>query len=290
MRIANRAVTVLVALSCLAAAPASAAGKLPFRVVKDIAYLPDGASEPKHTLDLYLPEGRKNVPVLVSFYGALLLRGDKKDDAYVGERFASAGFATAVVNYRLTPAVTHPGHVQDAAASVAWVKRHIAEYGGRPDQVFVIGYSAGAYLLSLLTTDERYLAAEHLSLGDIRGAVPVSAYFWVERHGVAPDRDKRIWGTDEKVWIDASPAHHLHARVPPTLLIYADGDEEWRKDQNTEFFKALQSAGNTRVRIVEVQGRTHSTIWKLLNQDGGDEVSGHIIEFVQTTIAGRKTQ
>ena len=80
---------------------------------------------------------------------------------------------------------------------------------------FLIGYSAGAYLVSLLSTDERYLAAHKLSLRDIRGVVPVSGFYWVERTGVAPDRDKSVWGTDPKVWVDASPAHHLRADAPP---------------------------------------------------------------------------
>ena len=91
-----------------------------------------------------------------------------------------------MVNYRLSPAVSHPAHIEDAAASFAWVKRHIAEYGGDPNQIFVVGHSAGAYLLALLATDERYLAAHGLSARDIRGLVPVSAFFWVERSGVAP--------------------------------------------------------------------------------------------------------
>ena len=183
------------------------------RVVRDVPYL-QGANyaDDKDKLDLYLPEGRPNAPVIVSYYGNQLMGGDKSEDAYIGRRFASAGFVTAVVNYRLSPGVSHPAHVQDAAASFAWVKRHIAEYGGDPDRVFVIGYSAGGYLAALLSTDPRYLAAHKLSPRDIRGTVPVSAFYWVERPGVAPDRDKSVWGTDRNVWVDASPAHHLRGR------------------------------------------------------------------------------
>lgn len=126
----------------------------------------------KDKLDLYLPEGRPNAPVIVSYYGNQLMGGDKSEDAFIGRRFASAGFVTAVVNYRLSPAVSHPAHIQDAAASFAWAKRHIAEYGGDPDRVFVIGYSAGGYLAALLATDPRYLAAHKLSPHDIRASFP----------------------------------------------------------------------------------------------------------------------
>lgn len=264
-------------LLCVCAVSAFAGDKQAVRVVRDVPYIQDG--QPKHTLDLYLPQGRSGAPVIVSYHGGALMEGDKNAQAFVGQRFAAAGIATAVVNYRLTPQVAHPEHIRDAAASFAWVKRHIAEYGGNADQVFVIGHSAGAYLVALLATDERYLAAEHLSTRDIRGVVPVSAFFWVERKGVAPDRDKRVWGTDEKAWVDASPAHHLHSHLPPMLIVYADGDADWRREQNVEAAEAIRKAGNPRVEIVQILGRNHYTIWGGLGADA-DEVSSRIVRYV----------
>ena len=249
------------------------------RVVRNVSYL-QGANyaDDKDKLDLYLPEGRDKAPVIVSYYGNQLTGGDKAEDAFVGQRFASAGFVTVVVNYRLSPGVSHPAHAQDAAASFAWVKRHIAEYGGDPDRVFLIGYSAGGYLVALLSTDERYLAAHRLSPRDIRGAVPVSAFYWVERRGVAPDRDKSVWGTDQRVWIDASPAHHLRADGPPMLILYADDDEDWRRAQNVEVAAAMKAAGRARVEIAMVRDRNHATIWERVG-DEGDETAAHIIRF-----------
>ena len=286
-----KSVAAVLALLLLAVpAAARAADKGGVKVVKDIPYLANANySANKDKLDLYLPEGKTNVPVIVSYYGGALTAGDKNSQTFIGHRFAAAGFATAVVNYRLTPEVQHPGHIQDAAASFAWVKRHIAEYGGDPNQVFVIGHSAGAYLVALLSTDERYLAAHKLTLRDIRGVVPVSAFYWVEKTGVAPDRDKRVWGTDQKVWIDASPAHHLVAVVPPTLVLYADGDDEWRRQQNVEMAQALTGAGARDVTITMISGRTHNTIWSKVAEDG-DETAGRIIDFVRAHTTAQRSQ
>jgi acetyl esterase/lipase len=217
--------------------------------------------------------------VIVSYYGNQLMGGDKSEDAYVGHRFASAGFVTAVVNYRLSPAVRHPAHIQDAAASFAWVKRHIKEYGGDADRVFAIGYSAGGYLAALLSTDPRYLAAHGLSPRDIRGTVPVSAFYWVERRGVAPDRDKSVWGTDRNAWVDASPAHHLRAGAPPMLILYAEGDEDWRREQNVEVAAAMKAAGNSDVGLAMIADRNHATIWSRVGSDG-DETAERILRFV----------
>ena len=271
---------VLVVLCIAATAPSAGAETYAVRVVPDVSYL-QGAryADDKDKLDIYLPEGRRNAPVIVSYYGNQLMGGDKSEDAYVGRRFAAAGFVTVVVNYRLSPAVSHPAHVQDAAASFAWVKRHIAEYGGNADQVFIIGYSAGAYLAALLSTDPRYLAAHNLSPRDIRGAIPVSAFYWVERPGVAPDRDKSVWGEDRNVWVDASPAHHLQAGAPPMLILYAEHDEDWRREQNVEVATAMKAAGHKSVEIAMIANRNHATIWARVG-DEGDETAERIIRFV----------
>src|SRR5262245_40341073 len=272
---------MVVIILCVAATAVGAGVETyPVRVVRDVPYLqnvryPDG----KDKLDIYLPEGRRNAPVIVSYYGNQLMGGDKTEDAYIGRRFAAAGFVTVVVNYRLSPAVSHPAHVQDAAASFAWVKRHIAEYGGNADQVFIIGYSAGGYLAALLSTDPRYLAAHNLSPRDIRGAVPVSAFYWVERRGVAPDRDKSVWGDDRNVWVDASPAHHLQAGSPPMLILYAERDEDWRREQNVEFAAAMKAAGHNGTEIAMIANRNHSTIWARVGEDA-DETAERIIRFV----------
>ena len=259
------------------------------RVVRDIAYTAESdARANKHTLDLYLPNTTMPAPVIVSLYGGGLMEGDKSEQQYVGVRFASSGIATVVINYRLTPAVSHPSHIEDVAAAFAWVKQHIAEYGGNPNQVFVIGHSAGGYLAALLATDERYLRAHHLSLSDIRGAVPVSAFYWVERQEVAPDRDKRVWGTDPSAWADASPAHHVSANVPPMLIVYADGDDAWRREQNEEIARVLKGAGNTRVELVMIAGRDHMSVWERLN-DQGDEVSRRIVAFVRQVLVRRRS-
>jgi len=270
----------LVALWCLANVASAGAQTYTVRVIRDLPYR-QGANHAggKDTLDLYLPEGRRNAPVLVWYYGSQLMGGDKREDAFVGRRFASAGIVTVVVNYRLSPEVSHPAHVQDAAASFAWVKRHIAEHGGDADRVFASGYSAGGYLVALLATDPRYLAAHKLSPRDVRGVVPVSAFYWVERRGVAPDRDMSVWGTDRAVWVDASPAHHLHPNAPPMLILYADRDEDWRREQNVEVAAAMKAAGQTKVEITMIANRTHGTIYSRIGSDS-DDTTEQIIRFV----------
>lgn len=88
--------------------------------------------------------------------------GDKSAYAHVGEALARRGVLTLVVNYRLTPTVRHPGHVQDAARATAWALENVERFGGRKDRVFLSGHSAGGHLVTLLLFDEGYLRSIRL--------------------------------------------------------------------------------------------------------------------------------
>ncbi|MGH9256849.1 MAG: alpha/beta hydrolase [Vicinamibacterales bacterium] len=258
-------------------------------VVRNLDYVagvehPDG----KDRLDLYIPDGVRNAPVIFSLHGGLLMMGDRAEESFVGQRFAAAGYLTVVTSYRLSPRVSHPAHIQDAAAAFAWVKRNIRQHGGDPDRIIVIGHSAGAYLAMLLVTDSRYLAAHKLSPSDIKGVVPVSGFFWVDKPGVAPDRPTSVWGTDQRVWVDASPVRHLRADLPPVLLIDTDGDEQWRQQQNADMAAALRSAGHSDVTVQKVYGRTHMSVWTNMLDGESEETSTSILLFAKRVLAGKE--
>jgi acetyl esterase/lipase len=89
-----------------------------------------------------------------------------------------------MVNYRLSPAVKHPEHVKDVARAFAWTRKHIKEYGGDPDRIFLCGHSAGGHLVSLLATNPTFLNDEHLKLGDddrnaIRGVISICGVYLI---------------------------------------------------------------------------------------------------------------
>jgi acetyl esterase/lipase len=267
-------------LSVEPSAPRSVFG---VRVLRDIAYVPGGGVGPRQRLDLYLPEGTSGgYPVVISAPGGGLIEGDKSSDAFIGQRLAAAGFAAAVINYRLSPEVAHPGHVEDLAAAVGWVFRSIDQYGGDPARLSVIGHSAGAYLTALLATDLRYLAAQDVPLEAIRGIVPVSGFYWVER--VAPNRPRHIWGAEEEAWLAASPARYLHDRLPPALFVYADGDDADRRAQNIGIARAASEAGNARVEALEIARRDHRSLWTRIAEPD-DELAGGILGFLRTHAA-----
>jgi acetyl esterase/lipase len=73
--------------------------------------------------------------------------------------------------------VQYPKHVQDVAAALRWTKDNIGGFGGDSENLFLMGHSAGGYLVSMLACDVEVLRQQNLSQDDVRGVVCVSGVF-----------------------------------------------------------------------------------------------------------------
>ena len=109
---------------------------------------------PAQQLDIYHPKKTKDAPVMVYIHGGGWRRGDKDR---VGEKavfFNSKGWVFISANYRLLPEGRHPNNVDDVAKAIAWTHDNIKKYGGDPEEIFIMGHSAGAHLAALVVTHE----------------------------------------------------------------------------------------------------------------------------------------
>ncbi len=254
-------------------------GNFDVRVVGDIAYYDGSDADPvKHKLDLYLPAGQKNFPVLFFVHGGAWRSGDKKYffDVYgnVGRAFARNGVGTVVINYRLSPKVQHPKHIEDVAKAFAWTHKHIAEYGGRPDQIFVAGHSAGGHLVALLATDEQYLKAEKLKISDIKGVMPVSGVYRIPNGKLFSS----VFTDKDDVRQSASPISHVHGQHPPFLILYGDKDFPTCDKMSEDFCKALKNC-KCEVCTQEVKERDHMSIIIRIGNDE-DPATQAMLEFI----------
>jgi acetyl esterase/lipase len=146
-------------------------GKAEPEVKRNIPYA-DPAHE-RQVLDVYSPQNAKNLPVVFWIHGGGWQTGDKSSVQLKPKAFVDKGFVFVSTNYRLLPSVDIATIFRDIAKSIHWVHDHIAEYGGDPKRLFIMGHSAGAQLAALICTDDRYLKAEGLSFAGILGCVPV---------------------------------------------------------------------------------------------------------------------
>jgi acetyl esterase/lipase len=239
----------------------------------------------------------------------------------VGEFLASQGVGSVLPNYRLSPDVKHPEHVRDVARAFAWAHAHAAEYGGDPDQLFLLGHSAGAHLVSLLATDERHLEALGLRPAHVRGVIAVSGVYRIPAGklevSLGGDADNALrvgqvvplrspskrgralvpglpislnlfgppFGDDPQAREDASPLKHVCPGLPPFLLLHADNDLPLLAGMAQEFHQALVEQGCP-AWLHCVGGRNHhSVFFRAVAAD--DPVAGLMLGFIREH-AGRR--
>jgi acetyl esterase/lipase len=138
--------------------------------IEALAYGPG----PRQQLDLYIPEGPPPTggwPSTLFFYGGSWNTGERADYRFVGEALAARGVLVAVADYRLYPATTYPGFLQDGALALGWLLNDGARFGANPQRVHVMGHSAGAYNAAMLALDARWLGALGLSPQRLAGWV-----------------------------------------------------------------------------------------------------------------------
>jgi acetyl esterase/lipase len=234
------------------------------------------ADQKKHKLDLYLPKGKTDFPVVLFVHGGGWVFGDKNFFGVyegVGKMFARHGIGAVVTNYRLSPGVQHPEHIKDVARAFAWTHKHIGGYGGRPDELFLCGHSAGGHLISLLATDESYLKAEGLSLKDVKGVMSISGVY-----AIPDNMFNEAFGTDPVQRKNAGPINHVHEGCPPFLVVYADHDFPYCDALSEEFGKELK-AKNVSEETLKIKDRTHIDIIGNTTKDD-DPCAKALLEFV----------
>jgi acetyl esterase/lipase len=230
-------------------------------------------------LDLYIPKGRVDFPVIVWFHGGSLERCSKDDDftREMAGHFAQRGVAVAVVNYRLSPNANYPSYIEDASTSVAWVVRHIDDYDGNSNAVFIAGHSAGGYLTYMLGMDRKYLKAVDVGIDQIAGLIPIGGQTFTH---YTIRKERGIPNPETTPVIDeASPCYHAKASGPPVLAICGDGDTLDRIEENKYLLALLRRTGYTNTEYREMKDRTH---WDLILKipTHNDPVSDAVLDFV----------
>jgi hypothetical protein len=190
---------------------------LQYRVIEDVDsnYL---------SLDIYTNSTLINKPVIMYVHGGGLKNGDKTNaTAYLAKSnyFVSNDYVYVSINYRLSPAVVSPSHIEDVASAFMFIYENISNYGGNPNHIFIMGHSAGAYLVSLLATNERYIEQVGGSLSMIKGVISLDTWTYMSIQGWQQEEIS----IDPLERIEAIPGNHVEVNksIPPFLIFYRDG-------------------------------------------------------------------
>jgi len=177
-------------------------------------------------LDIYRPAHTTHAPIVVFFYGGSWVRGERAWYRFVGTALAAHGVIAVIPDYRKYPAVKMDGFMHDAARAVAWTHDHADALGGTPDDVFVMGHSAGGQIGALLTTDPSWLAPYGLRPDALAGFIGLAGCY---DFMPIPANEKDMlgmFGRDAASQARAQPVRFVRGVEPPMLLLQGTADHE----------------------------------------------------------------
>ncbi len=222
----------------------------------DLAYVPNGHA--RHVLDVYAPEGAKDLPVVFWIHGGGWQSGDKTSVKTKPAWFNGEGFVFVSINHRLLPEVSMEALTGDVAKAFGWVRKNITQYGGNPDRILVGGHSSGAQLAALICTDDRYLKAEGASFDCLIGCLPVDGDTYdipaiievaetrrrVHHQPQATFGHREKFGNDPAKHLDFSAVTHVakDKEIPPFLILFNAAHPD-NSAQAVRFGAVLKEAG-----------------------------------------------
>ena len=228
------------------------------QVAKNIQYASsatDAFLQERCKLDVYAPEGAKDLPVVVWFHGGGLTGGEKTS---IPRDLKESNYVVVSANYRLIPKGTIANCIDDAAAAVAWAFENVARYGGSPDKIFLSGHSAGGYLIDMLGLDKRWLAKYGIDADRVAGLIPFSGQVLTHY-----SHRNTIGMTPYQPLIDEyAPLAHVRKDAPPIVIISGDRNLELygRYEETAYFWRLFQMVGHPDATIYELDGFSHGNM------------------------------
>jgi acetyl esterase/lipase len=272
------AALLLAALQQAGAAPAPVEAPAP---LLDLSY----GELPKQVLDLYLP-AHPRFPTVVFVYGGGWHAGSGKSCTPIAQHLRAHGYGCALLSHRLAPPDLWPAMIEDVALAFAWVKAHVAEHGGDPARLFLVGHSSGAQLALLLASDRQYLERQHLSTRDVAGVIGLSTPL-----DLAPREDGMGYGDalmgghgadvferDVETMRAASPRTHLSKELPPAMLVVGERDFPMLEGDARDYVAAARALGRE-VPLVLAAGKDHMGVVATLLDDA-DPTSRAVFAFL----------
>jgi len=197
----------------------------------------------RQKLDVYRPHGvSSGASVVIFFYGGDWQRGSKDGYRFVAQALTSQGFVAVLPDYRLYPDVTFPAFVEDGALAVRWVHDHAQQIGGDPAHIYLMGHSAGAHIVGLLTLDDHYLKNVGLDRDAVRAAVGLSGPY----DFVPPPDDRGVFGmgrSSTQPDAQIEPIHFVDGHEPPMLLIQGERDTTVKPSNSIKLAARIRAAG-----------------------------------------------
>ncbi|MEM1231658.1 MAG: alpha/beta hydrolase [Pseudomonadota bacterium] len=202
------------------------------------------ASTDSH-LDWFEPRDiARDAPTILFFYGGSWQFGARQDYRFVAARLTALGYRVVIPDYRLFPATTFPGFVEDGARAFRWTQARINAEGGNPARIYLMGHSAGAQIAALLHYDAGYLGDK---AGDAdsntrppAGLIGLSGpydFLPLTREDLQPVFPEAVREASQPIRFAGSPA-------PPALLLHGAADRTVGPGNAKRLTRTARAGGN----------------------------------------------
>ena len=266
------------------------------KLTANLPYIKNGHQ--RHVLDVYTPEKpAEGLPVMFWLHGGGWQAGDKSDVALKPKVLTERGFVFVSSNYRLLPEVGMDELTADVVASLGWVYKNTARYGGDPNRIFIGGHSAGAQLAALLCTDDRLARKAGVPFEVLKGCIPVDGDTYdIPKIIMTTELRQAIYGgpmptfghrqkfgNDPQKHLDFSAVTHAAKGkgIPPFLLLYFAGNADTRAQ--AERLESVLKAVGVPAKAFGKRDTNHSR----LNDDLGkpdDPATDELYQFLDPLV------
>lgn len=193
--------------------------------------------------DLFIPENKKNVPLVILIHGGGWAKGKREQMTPIAEKFARAGIAVFNISYRFAPKFHWPAQRQDVEDALAFMLQNREKFSLDTNRIAAFGYSAGAHLALMLAyhPDRKSVNSKPL-VAVAGGGSPVDLTAWPEGELVV----KFIghpYSTHAHLYKEASPIEYVSVDSPPTYLYHGKHDWIVEVEQSEKLVAALNKVG-----------------------------------------------
>ena len=289
--------SLLLAKLALRAAPAAASGQPPqgyysqktmlaayalgeLKLIDKNPPLPDGVREEKDIeygrvgetslkLDLFSPKTLDSPsPALLFIHGGGWKSGQRQDYRVYTTHFASLGYVTATMSYRLGPKGHFPAPIEDANCAVRWIRANAVRLHVDPDRIVVLGGSAGGHIaLMVAYASDRPefqgnggnsgVSSRVAAVVNFYGPVDLTTPFAQASGLVKTFLSGKTFTEAPELYRAASPLFYLGSNAPPTLTFHGTLDDIVPIDQ-AETLELRLSALRVPHDYVRMEGWPHT--------------------------------
>ncbi|XP_052199605.1 isoprenylcysteine alpha-carbonyl methylesterase ICME-like isoform X2 [Diospyros lotus] len=246
--------------------------------------------QPRNRLDLYLPKNTDGPKPVVAFItGGAWIIGYKAWGSLLGLQLSERDIIVACIDYRNFPQGTMSDMVEDSCQGISFVCNHIAEYGGDPNRIYLMGQSAGAHIASCALL-KRAVEEAGETESNSWSVSQIKAYFGLSggynlfslvdhfhSRGLyrsvflsIMEGEESLHRFSPELLVQDPSIRNAVSLLPPIALFHGTGDYSIPFDASKNFADALERVG-VKAELILYEGRTHTDVFVQDPMRGGKD-------------------